>query len=110
LRLFFNIALFFSYAAMSCYGLYLLKISESITSRSFLIGGVLYAFGAFIWLLILRSLPLSMAFPVASGLLMLGTSLIGFSVLKESFSLQSALGIVLILSGIVFLSVKVDME
>lgn len=106
----FGVILFVAYAGLSCYGLYLLKIADSLASPSFFIGGILYGLGAFIWLLILRAFPLSMAFPIASGVLMLGTSIIGVLVLKESFSFQSAVGIAFILSGIAFLSIKMDIK
>ena len=86
----------------------MLKAAQSWTSPSFLIGGILYGLGAFIWLVILRTFPLSIAFPIASGVLMMGTSATGFFILKESFSLQNAVGIFLIFAGISLLAVNME--
>lgn len=103
-----KIALFAAYAIISCYGLYLLKAAQSWLSPSFIIGGVLYGLGACVWMLILRTFPISIAFPIASGALMLGTSAIGIFIFKESFDIKSAMGMVFLISGIVLLSTNLD--
>jgi multidrug transporter EmrE-like cation transporter len=88
------------YVLVSCCGLYLLKVAASVRSASFLVGALLYAAGALLWLAMLRLYPLSIAFPIASGALMAGTTLMGLLLLKEPFSVRQALGIVAIWAGI----------
>ncbi|WP_319587618.1 hypothetical protein [uncultured Desulfobulbus sp.] len=100
--------LFFVYVPVSCFGLYLLKTALSLTSPCFITGAALYGFGAVIWLLILKVYPLSIAFPIASGALMIGTTLIGFFILNESISWQHLLGIGLIILGIGLLAMKIQ--
>ena len=94
------------YVTLSCYGLYLMKAAYSWTAISFLTGVILYVSGAIIWLAILRVYPISVAFPVASGALMIGTTLIGVFILKEHVSTMHIFGIVLIMIGITLLAYK----
>ncbi len=96
------------YVLASCTGLYLLKVAQSWDSGVFLAGAVLYAIGAGLWLVILRLFPLSTAFPVAAGALMVGTSLVGFIVLKEPISVGHVVGILAIAFGIGILAFKVQ--
>lgn len=95
-----NALLFPIYVITSCVGLYLLKLASSWSSLIFLSGVTLYVLGAGIWLAILRVYPLSVAFPVASGALMIGTTLIGIFILKEHVSTQHIIGIFFIMTGI----------
>lgn len=95
---------FFVYALTSCAGLYLLKAAESLVSLKFVAGGALYVSGAAIWIVILRLFPLSVAFPLASGMLMIGTTLSGYFLLGEELSPVQFLGVVLILIGITCVS------
>ncbi|ALS59537.1 SMR family transporter [Pandoraea norimbergensis] len=95
------------YAATSCTGLYLLKTADGWFSLRFASGGVLYVAGAAIWICLLRLLPLSVAFPIASGMLMLGTTLTGYFLLDERLSAMQGVGIVLILSGMVFVGANI---
>lgn len=88
------------YAVLSCSGLYLLKSTVEWWSMRFLFGVILYATGAFVWLLILKMYPLSFAFPIATGVLMVGTTLIGIMLLDEKISLFHMLGMVFIIFGI----------
>ena len=71
-----------------------------------MVGLLLYGLGAALWLIILRLYPLSVAFPVASGALMIGTTLVAFFLLKESVSVTHMLGIILIGIGIAMLATK----
>lgn len=61
--------------------------------------------GAALWILLLRIYPLSVAFPIASGMLMLGTTFIGYFYLNESLPLTHLVGTILILSGITLISI-----
>lgn len=95
------------YAIISSSGLYLLKTADGWVSARFVCGGVLYGVGAGMWIYLLRMMPLSVAFPVASGMLMLGTTLIGYLLLGERLSPMQGLGIVLILSGMAFVGANI---
>lgn len=97
------VLVFAVYVALSCSGLYLLKAAPTWLSLRFAGGFALYAAGAVMWLVILRHYPLSLAFPVAAGALMLGTSLIGLLWLGETLTRLQAGGAAVILIGIVML-------
>ena len=99
-----NGLLFSFYVATSCTGLYYLKAAPSWWSTRFAVGFALYAAGAILWLLILRILPLSVAFPVAAGALMLGTTMMGVLLLNEAVTSGHILGVTLIALGIFVIS------
>jgi len=107
LKYLYAVFIFLAYAMISCSGLYLLKAAPSWYSVKFVIGGVLYVTGAAVWLVILRLFPLSVAFPIASGMLIIGTTLTGFMFLGEKISLVQFFGVALILVGITFVGAKV---
>ncbi len=83
-----------------------MKAAASWSSAKFMVGLLLYGLGAIAWLIILRLYPLSVAFPVASGALMIGTTLAAVTFLKEPVSMVHILGIILIGIGIVILATK----
>ena len=60
---------------------------------------VLLSFG--LWLLILRSLPLTTAYPAAVGTTLCGTILVSVFILGENLRLSQGAGIALILVGFV---------
>jgi multidrug transporter EmrE-like cation transporter len=101
-----NILLFCVYVTGSSFGLYLLKEASSWWSVKFAIGFLLYGMGALLWLLILRFFPLSIAFPIAAGSLMIATTLIGVTLLQEVVTISHIIGILLIISGIFFIAMK----
>lgn len=96
--------LFVVYVATSCLGLYLIKIADGWRTTAFVGGFALYGMGALIWIAILRIAPLSYAFPIAAGLLMIGTVLTGLLFLGETVSLHHVAGAFLILAGIVIIA------
>ena len=100
------ILILIGYALISAYGLYLLKASSDILSVKFLIGGIFYGTGFLVWVIILRLYPLSLAFPVAAGMLIVSTQLFGIFLLGEQSSWQSLTGTGLIMSGIVLMHIK----
>lgn len=106
MRVLFALALLAAYVGTSCYGLYLLK-SSALFKLPFLVGLLLYAAGAAIWILILRLYPMSIAFPVAAGALMVATIMIGVFALGESFTVQNLAGVLLIAVGMAVLLGKV---
>lgn len=95
-------ALFVFYLLCSCLGLYLIKSAPEWRSSVFLGGFCLYSAGAVLWLVILRLLPLSFAFPVASGALIICTMITGKMFLGEHISASQLIGAGLIISGIIF--------
>jgi multidrug transporter EmrE-like cation transporter len=97
-------SIFVIYVITSCSGLYLLKAAEGWKAPAFAIGFVLYAAGAVIWMVILRMMPLSFAFPIAAGSLMIGTTLTGFFLLSENVTVWHITGIFMIITGIVLIA------
>ena len=99
-----NAALLAAYVAMSCYGLYLIKAAPGWKTLVFAFGFALYAAGAVLWLVILRLMPLSLAFPIAAGSLVIGTLLTGVLFLDETVTTLHAVGAMLILVGITLIA------
>lgn len=91
--------LFLAYIALSSYGLYKIKVAELIVSVSFAVGFTSYALGFLMWFYILRLYPLSLAFPIAAGGLIIATNLVGAIWLKEPYTALNIAGIVLIIVG-----------
>ena len=100
----FAVIIFFGYVSVSCYGLYLIKAAAHWRSFTFAFGFSLYAFGAILWLIILRSFPLSLAFPVAAGSLVLGTMVIGVFFLSENVPVLHVVGALMVFVGICIIS------
>lgn len=97
-------SLFVIYVTTSCFGLYLIKAAEGWKAPAFVIGFVLYAAGAVIWMAILRLMPLSFAFPIAAGFLMIGTMLTGVLFLSENVTAWHIAGAFMIIIGIVLIA------
>lgn len=97
-------SLFVIYVTTSCFGLYLIKAAEGWKAPAFVIGFVLYAAGAVIWMAILRLMPLSFAFPIAAGSLMIGTMLTGVFFLSENVTAWHIAGAFMIITGIVLIA------
>lgn len=92
------------YAVISCTGLYLIKTASGYFTLVFFGGAALYILGAGIWIVALRHLPISIAFPVAAGCLMLATTSVGIICLGETVSLVTIAGMLLIAAGIASIS------
>jgi multidrug transporter EmrE-like cation transporter len=108
LKVLYAALLFLVYTTISCSGLYLLKAAATVLSVKFFIGGLLYCAGAAMWLVILRLYPLSAAFPIAAGMLILGTTASGYLMLSERISLVQVVGIVFVTTGIVLISIRLN--
>jgi multidrug transporter EmrE-like cation transporter len=106
MKFFLSAVLIAVYVVTSCLGLYLIKAAEVWRSAPFLLGVFLYGSGAALWLLILRYLPLSFAFPIAAGSLIICTMLTGRVFLKEAISNPQMIGAALIISGILFTAAR----
>lgn len=94
------VGLFSSYVIASCSGLYLIKAADGWKTLPFLCGVALYGLGAVLWLVILRYFPLSLAFPIAAGALIVCTVATGRVFLHETVSPLQLFGAALIILGI----------
>lgn len=97
--------LLLGYTIVSVAGMVLMKSAGSPFSLKAGMGFVLYLAGFIIWIgIILRLMPLSQAFPMAAGTLMLGTQLAGWLLLKERIGIPQGAGVMLILAGVILVS------
>lgn len=101
---FFSAFLFIIYVVTSCSGLYFMKAAEGWKTPCFILGLALYGTGAFLWMGILRLFPLSFAFPIAAGSLVVGTTFIGVFFLHEAVSLWHLTGSFCIITGIALIA------
>lgn len=97
---------FLLYLTISSAGLYYLKKATGIFSWTFIAGFFLYANGFIIWIAILRQTPLSIAFPIAAGGLIISTQIIGYTLFKENVNTIQIIAIALIFTGITLLHLK----
>ena len=97
---------FLSIAVISeIFGTTMLKFSEGFTKPLPSIGVVIGFFIAFYCLsLCLKTIPLSLAYAIWSGVGTAVTALIGVVLWQDPFSVLTFLGLVLIIGGVVFLS------
>lgn len=98
--------LFLSLAIMfEVFGTTMLKLTEGFTN---LIPAIFFIIGmgsAFFFLtMTLRHLPLSLAYAIWAGVGTALTAAVGVVLWKEDFNLLSALGLILIIGGVVFLN------
>ena len=98
-----NATVLLVYVVVSTFGLYMLKRAAEPMSMTFAIGFVAYAIGFLFWLYLLMRMPLSIAFPLAAGGLVVATQVAGVWFLDERISALHAAGVVLILVGIVMI-------
>lgn len=99
-----NFILYFFYAVISSFGLYKIKTSGMALNMDLILGGIFYFSGFIIWLVILKLNPLSNAFPIAAGALIIATQIIGFFFLSEQVNIGKLIGIILIILGFIFFS------
>ena len=94
------------YALVSAVGLYKIKAAEGPADGALWLGAVAYGAGFVIWLLILRKFPLSFAFPIAAGSLIMATQAVGYAFLRETVSASHLAGVALIIAGIGLLYIR----
>jgi multidrug transporter EmrE-like cation transporter len=96
-----SLVLLTAYVLVSVIGLHFLKTSAgAVLSVPFVLGVSCYGTGFALWYLMLTKLPLSVAFPVAAGALMVGSQLVGHLLLGETLAARHLLGVLLIVIGI----------
>ena len=88
------------YVIISTSGMLLIKTAPGPMSLGFIAGFTLYAIGFCLWYILLTTMPLSVAFPIAAGSLIVGTQVLGYLVLKEALSPLHCIGLALLMSGI----------
>lgn len=96
--------MFAIYVVISCLGLYLIKLADSWKTPTFVVGVAFYGVGAIVWMVILRLMPLSHAFPVAAGALVMGTMVVGAVFLREVVSVWQGVGAFLIIAGMTLIA------
>ena len=118
MKIFFNILTFLSYAIFSGSGLIILKIVVSerpikfenffqiFFNLRFFTGLLLYGCGFTTWIFILSRFRLNVAYPVAVSLFFVVTGLGSHFILKETFSFQHIVGIILCFLGIILIGIK----
>lgn len=92
------------YVLLSLAGLYNMKRAVDIVDIHFALGLALYVGGFLVWLVILRLYPLSLAFPLAAGALVVGTQVVGWLFLDEGLAIHRQIGVALILGGLATLA------
>ena len=97
-----KLAMLLVYVALSTYGLYQLK-SASPLSVMFLIGFGCYGTGFLLWMVLLKALPLSVAFPTAAGGLIIATQLTGYFFLGETLRANQWWGLALMFAALGFI-------
>jgi multidrug transporter EmrE-like cation transporter len=99
--LFKDLLLFASYISISAAGLLLMKLAGGkFFSMQAITGIGLYGIGFIMWFFILARIPLSVAFPIAAGSLILASLFLGKLILKEDISTIHIIGCVFVITGI----------
>ena len=104
----FNLAIILlTYVLLSSLGFVLVKKSDVMLSAEFFIGNGLYVLGYVIWtLVILKKLPLSIAFPVASAGLLVASQIAGWYFFEERLDGYQAGAISFMLVGLSMLLIR----
>ena len=95
--------IFVVYVSVSLLGLFQLKSADVGVNFQYLAGMALYVLSFFLWLVVLRWYPLSIAFPLAAGSIIVGTQVVGALLLREQFDVVSLVAVSFILIGLIIL-------
>lgn len=101
-----DLLLFMAYIGSSAFGLYRMKQAAEIVSPAFVLGFVFYGAGFVWWIVILRRMDLSLAFPIAAGGLIVATQVVGYFLLDEPMTRLQLAGVGAILAGITVLFLR----
>ena len=77
---------------------------QGMVNLTLFLGLVAYAISTVSYILILKRLNVSVAYPLVFGLTIIATTLAGANVLKESVTMQQWMGVGLVISGICAIS------
>ncbi len=89
---------------LSLGGLYKIKTAAAIFSFHFALGFALYGLSFVLWVWLIRTYSLSVAFPVAASLSIICSQLVGVLLLNEGWGILQCIAIALLLSGVILLS------
>ena len=92
------------YISVSLLGLFQLKSAEVGVNFQYLAGMLLYIASFFLWMVVIRWYPLSIAFPLAAGTIIVGTQVLGALLLSERFDVVSFVAVSFILVGLILLA------
>ena len=92
------------YISVSLLGLFQLKSAEVGVNFQYLAGMLLYIASFFLWMVVIRWYPLSIAFPLAAGTIIVGTQVLGALLLSERFDVVSLVAVSFILVGLILLA------
>jgi len=95
--------IFVVYVSVSLLGLFQLKSADAGVNLQYVSGMAIYVLSFFLWLVVLRWYPLSIAFPLAAGSIIVGTQVVGAVFLKEQFDAVSLVAVSFILIGLIIL-------
>jgi multidrug transporter EmrE-like cation transporter len=95
--------IFVVYVSVSLLGLFQLKSADVGINLQYIAGISLYVLGFFLWLIVIRWYPLSVAFPLAAGTIIVGTQVVGALLLSERFDAISFVAVSFILIGLILL-------
>ena len=111
--------LFGCYLCLSCFGLLFIKLGGSGTSLSLdsgmfsmmisyrlMIGLFCYICSFLLFTFIIQKRDLSWVYPLGAGIMNVATVLLGVVVLKEKITVTGAIGIALVIAGVILMSVK----
>ena len=96
--------IFVVYISVSLLGLFQLKSAEVGVNFQYLAGMLLYIASFFLWMVVIRWYPLSIAFPLAAGTIIVGTQVLGALLLSERFDVVSLVAVSFILVGLILLA------
>ena len=96
------------YFILGSFGLLKIKQAETVLSFVFFSGMMLYGMSFFVWLIIARRLPISIAFPICSGGLLVMSQIIGYFLLGELFSTYKCIAVLMIAIAIILLAVDMN--
>lgn len=109
-----NAAIYLVYIATSSTGVILLKLSGGPLNQGMrinvspllLIGGLLYLLSFVIWTLLVARLPLSVAFPSATGATIVVTTLAGFLIFGEPMTATKLGACAMVMAGVALLALE----
>jgi len=82
----------------------LLEFIQLLINKTLITGVILYVVGFLAWLYTLSKVNLSVVYPIATTLTFLAISILAVLILKEKFTINLLIGIILCLAGIFMIS------
>lgn len=90
---------------LSIGGMYKIKTASGILETDFMLGFGCYAASFIVWVFLLRIYPVSIVFPLAIGVNLVATQILGIYILGEKYGWVQLLAVGLIVLGVILLSV-----